>query len=85
MSDVTYTADELRGFKTDLDQFFDGQPDDPAYEHKLDVRLSGWSSHYKLVNKVPVATNMAVARITSPAFISQLVDQLLDVMEAGNG
>lgn len=86
MSDdtVTYTVDELRDFKTGLDAFFDGQPD-PAFEQKMDLRPSGWSTHFKLGKKLPSVTpNLTgLAQITNPALMSQLVDQLLDVMEAG--
>lgn len=79
---VVYTAAELLDFKAGLDEFFATQAQE-EYEVRIDVRPSGWSSHFKLVKRLPAVTpNLtAVANITHPAFIAQLVDQLISVIE----
>ena len=82
---VVYTLEELTELKAGLDEFFEsiGGGD---YETKLDIRTSGWSAHFKLPRKFPSVTNnlTGVARITHPALISQLIDQLVSHMEESN-
>lgn len=78
----TYSLAELREFKARFDDFFDYQADE-RHEHKINARRSGWTAHFHLARPLPSVTDnlLGVAQVVNPAFVAQLVDQLIDEME----
>lgn len=87
---VEYSLDEVRAFRDALNGCMDHieAADPDGYTSTTDLRPKGCSIHFKWKSELPITGDVSTYAFqfvgANPALISQLLDQMVGLMEAAD-